>query len=329
MPVTVLLVDADSSSRLDWEALLRNYGYKVVSTDNAEAAIGECHNAQPDLVLIEGSLPDIGAAEFCSQLKSDPSMIAVPVVLSLPQADPATIRSGVAKGPDDFWARPTSRWEALNRIQAILSFRTYVDKQTESVAFSLARSLDAKDPSSSGHSDRVREYSIELAKDLELSADDTNALRLASILHDVGKIAVPDAILFKPAALNATEMEVVRQHPVVGENICTPLNAFRDALPIIRHHHERMDGSGYPDGLAGEEIPLLARITQVVDIYDALTSDRSYRRALAPEAALSVLASEVARGWLDGPLVDRFMAICRREHFPIRRERSMVLDYQM
>jgi len=147
------------------------------------------------------------------------------------------------------------------------------------------------------------------------------------LLHDVGKVAVPDSILFKPSPLSAVEMEVVRQHPVVGESICAPLKSFRDALPIIRHHHERMDGSGYPDGLVGQNIPLVARITQVVDVYDALTTDRPYRKALASEAALSVMESEVSRGWLDPSLVKQFSLISRQSNFPIRQV-SMIADYQ-
>jgi putative two-component system response regulator len=328
MPATILLVDGDVSNRADWEALLKNYGYKVFPVDNGKAALAESSEIQPDLILIEGPLQDISSTEFCRQLKSDPLTRLTPIVMSLPSVGAAEVSRDAADGADDFGARPASRWEALNRVQALLHLRTYIDRQAESVAFSLARSIDAKDPTTSGHSDRVREYSTHLGASLGLSSDDLAALRLASLVHDIGKIAVPDSILFKPGALTAAEMEVVRQHPVLGESICSPLKSFRDALPIIRHHHEHMDGSGYPDGLAGDEIPLLARITQIVDIYDALTTDRSYRVALTPETALSVLAAEASRGWLDGSLVKHFSELCLMAHFPIRTEGSMVADYR-
>jgi putative two-component system response regulator len=327
MPATILLVDADVSNRTDWEALLRNYGYKVFPVDSGRAALAECSDVRPDLILIEGPLPDISSSDFCRQVKSDPVTQITPIVMILPSADPSDRSRSLADGADDFWARPASRWEALNRVQSLLHLRTYIDRQAESVAFSLARSIDAKDPSTSGHSERVREYAGQLGASLGLSTDELAALRLASVVHDIGKIAVPDSILFKPGALTAAEMEVVRQHPIVGENICAPLKSFREALPIIRHHHERMDGSGYPDGLEGDRIPLVARITQIVDIYDALTTDRPYRKAMPPDMALSVLASEASRGWLDASIVRHFTEICRGAHFPIRKEGSMLVDY--
>jgi putative two-component system response regulator len=327
MPATIMLVDPDASNRMDWEVLLRNFGYKVFWVENGKAALAKCGEVQPDLVLIEGPLPDISGVEVSRRLKSDPITQSTPIVLILTGIN----LSEAARKPDsvdDYWARPASRWEALNRIQALLHLRSYIDQQAESVAFSLARSLDAKDASSAGHSGRVREYSAQLGSRIGLSADELAALRVGSLVHDLGKIAVPDSILFKPGALTAAEMEVVRQHPVVGESICAPLKSFRDVLPIIRHHHERIDGSGYPDGLAGERIPLLARVTQVVDIYDALTTDRSYRRALDSESALGVMSSEASRGWLDRDLVAEFFDICRTAHFPLRREASMITDYQ-
>lgn len=327
MPATVLLVDTDQPSRSDWEALLRNHGYKVVSQDAGQMALSHCLELRPDLILIQGALPDMTGAEFCRQLKADPITQLTPVVLIVPSADASDAPQGLADGADDFWGRPGSRWEALNRVQAILRLRTYIDRQTESVALSLARSIDSKDPSTSGHADRVQKYSAELGDALSLSPDDLTALRLASVLHDIGKVAVPDSILFKPGKLTPVEMEVVRQHPIVGESICAPLPSFRDALPIIRHHHERMDGTGYPDGLIASQIPRLARILQVVDIYDALTSDRPYRKALDPETALGVLSREAAQGWLDTPLVNQFTQICRHAHFPLRKNSSMLIDH--
>lgn len=144
---------------------------------------------------------------------------------------------------------------------------------------------------------------MQLGERLGLSEDDLYELRLGCLLHYIGKLAVPDHILLKPARLNAEETEIVRQHPVTGEKICAPLKCLRPILPLIRHHHERIDGSGYPDGLSGEEIPLKARILQVADVYDALTSDRPYREALSSEEALKILRQEAMCGWLDASLV--------------------------
>ncbi len=327
MAATILLVDPDVSNRTDWEALLSNCGYKVFSAGTGNAALAQCSEVQPDLILLEDPLPDISSTDFCRQLKVDPITNLTPIVMILPSSDAADVSRSVSECADDVWARPASRWEAIHRVQALLHLRTYIDRQAESVAFSLARSLDARDGTTSGHSERVREYAARLGESLGLTADQHAALRLASIVHDIGKIAVPDSILFKPGPLTSAEMEVVRQHPVVGESICAPLKAFRDALPIIRHHHERMDGTGYPDGLDGTHIPLVARIAQIADVYDALTSDRPYRKAMSPKMALVVLGDEASRGWLDGFLVEEFTAICGRVSFPLRRDASMVADY--
>lgn len=328
MSATVLLVDGDSSNREGWEALLLNHGYKVFLAENGKTAIAQCSRIQPDLILIQGSLPDVSGAEVCGKLKSDPATRFAPVVLMLPAADPEHMRSREALDADDFWARPGSRWEALNRIQAVLQLKSCIDQQAESVVLSLARSIEAKDPTTAGHSERVLQYAVQLGRSLEMNNDDLQALWLACIVHDIGKVAVPDCILFKPGRLTSEEMEIMRQHPVIGENICAPLRSFRDALPFIRHHHERMDGTGYPDGLAGAEIPLAARILQVADVYDALTSNRPYRRALTPEMAFSVMATEVERGWLDCALVSQLMEICEQPSLPVRTDRSIFVDCQ-
>lgn len=327
MPATVLLVDGDSSNRLGWEALLSNHGYKVFPAESGKAALAECSRLQPDVVVIQGALPDISGAEVCRRLKSDPSSRFAPVVLMMPTAEPEQAPSRREFGADDFWGRPSSRWEALSRVQAVLQLQSCIDQQAESVVLSLARSIEAKDRTTAGHSERVLQYAVQLGQRLDLTEDDLQALWLASIVHDVGKVAVPDCILFKPSRLTAEEMEIMRQHPVIGENICAPLRSFRDALPAIRHHHERMDGSGYPDGLVGEGIPVAARILQVADIYDALTSERPYRRALSPELAFSVMATEVERGWLDAGLVGLLMEIIQNPNLPVSQNVASLGDY--
>lgn len=211
--------------------------------------------------------------------------------------------------------------------RAILRLNCNIDRQTEAVVLSLGRSIESKDPLTQGHSLRLVEYTTLLGERVGLSEEDLAALRVGSLIHDIGKVAVPDAILLKPGPLTASEKAIMDQHPLVGESICAPLESLRSTLPIIRHHHERMDGSGYPDGLCGDEIPLSARILQVADIYDALTSNRPYRKALAPEEALAELSKEVASGWLDGFLVDQFEQLIHEICQPLSRDRSMIVDY--
>lgn len=177
-------------------------------------------------------------------------------------------------------------------------------ENAETVVFSLALSVEAKDPGTGGHCERLSRYSAAIGERLGLPEEERVALRRGGIVHDIGKVAVPESILLKPGPLTPEERKVTEKHPVVGERICTPLKSFRLVLPIIRHHHERIDGSDYPDGLRNGQIPLTARILQVVDIYDALTTDRPYRKALAPQQAVEMMQAEVKRGWWDGSLVD-------------------------
>jgi putative two-component system response regulator len=198
------------------------------------------------------------------------------------------------------------RWEALTRVQSLIQIKSYIDEQAEAVVLSLAHTIEARDAYTHGHSARLAVSAVELGQKLGLSHDLVETLRIAAIVHDIGKIAVPDSVLLKAGPLSAQEMSVIRRHPVEGERICSPLKSLRRTLPVIRHHHERMDGTGYPDGLRGDAIPLAARILQIVDIYDALTTDRPYRKAYAPTHAIATLYSEAERGWVDMELVQVF-----------------------
>jgi putative two-component system response regulator len=211
--------------------------------------------------------------------------------------------------------------------RAILRLSSNIDRQTEAVVLSLGRTIESRDPLTHGHSIRLVEYTTLLGERVGLGEEDLAALRVGSLIHDIGKVAVPDAILLKPGPLTASERAIIDQHPIVGESICAPLESLRNTLPIIRHHHERMDGSGYPDGLCGDEIPLFARILQIADIYDALTSNRPYRKALSPEEALAELSKEAHSGWIDGLLVDQFKQLIQEMCEPLSRDRSMIVDY--
>lgn len=193
--------------------------------------------------------------------------------------------------------------QAVAHARVWASFKSHVDRQSEAVVFALARSLEGRDASTAGHCERLSAYAARLGRVVGLPSDFVRALEIAGIVHDVGKVAVPDDILLKPGPLDDDERRIMQRHPVVGEEICAPLKSLARVLPIIRHHHERLDGSGYPDGLRGEQIPLTARILQVVDIYDALTMHRPYRRALSHQHALTLMNQEAQRGWLDPHLV--------------------------
>jgi putative two-component system response regulator len=202
-----------------------------------------------------------------------------------------------------------------------------MDEQARSALFTLARSVDSSQNLRNGHSDLLLTYAEQLGRSLCLQDEDIRELRIACWLHDVGKITVPESILLKPGPLDANETRIMRAHPITGEKICAPLKSLRPILPVIRHHHEKMDGSGYPDGLRGEAIPLNARILQVADIYDALTTDRPYREALPHNEALSILFAEADNGLLDCSLVMKFACISKGfDYFPVRG-RTMLASY--
>jgi len=327
MKPTILLVDVASEERENWKAFLENQKYEVVTAEDPETARQLCLQLQPDLVLLHDHLPQVRGFELCRRLKQDPLNKLTPVVLVSPAPTPTEVEQGREAGAADFWGIPSSLWDGLGRIESLLRLKSYIDEQAKSVVLSLARSIEAKHSLTDGHSHRLADCAAQLGGSLGLTERDLEELRLACLLHDIGKLAVPDSILLKPGRLNAQEIEIIRQHPVTGEQICAPLKSLRTILPLIRHHHERMDGTGYPDGLYGEEIPLKARILQVADVFDALINDRPYREALSCNEALGILHQEAMYGWLDTSLVCKFSQICQMgDYLPIRG-RSMLASY--
>jgi putative two-component system response regulator len=327
MNPAILLVDVASANRKELKSFLQNQRCDVVAAADGESAVRCCLQTQPDLVLLHDSLPDIGSFELCRLMKKDPLNQLTPVVLLKPSPDQWDVYRGREAGAVDVWATPPSLWDALGRIQMLLRLKRYMDEQAKSAVFSLAQSVDSRHNLKNGHSEHLVAYVEQLGESLGFGEEDLQELRIASWLHDIGKIGVPESILLKPGPLDTEETRIIREHPVTGENMCKPLKSLRRILPVIRHHHEKMDGSGYPDGLRGEDIPLKARILQVADIYDALTTARPYRGALPPEDALQVLFSEAENGCLDASVVLKFSRICRYgEHFPVR-ERTMLASY--
>jgi putative two-component system response regulator len=327
MNPAIMLVDVASANREELKSFLQNQRYDVETAADGESAVRCCLQMQPDLVLLYDSLPDIGSFELCRQIKKDPLNQLTPVVLLKPSPDLWDIQRGREAGAMDIWADLASHWDVLGRIETLLRLKSYMDEQAKSAVFALARSVDSKHNMKNGHSERLVAYAEQLGQSLGFREEDLQELRIASWLHDIGKIGVPESILLKPGPLNAEEGRIMQEHPVIGENICKPLKSLRRILPVIRHHHEKMDGSGYPDGLRGEAIPLKARILQIADIYDALTTNRPYRGALPPEEALQTLYTEAGNGWLDASVVLKFSQICRDgEYFPVRG-RTMLASY--
>lgn len=301
MPQRILIAEDDPSSRELLEELLRAEGYEVATAGDGQTTLEEFARLQPDLLLLDVKMPQLNGFEVCRRLKYNPETRLTPVMLVTGLSAVDDRVRGIQAGADDFLSKPVDRNELLARARSLLNLKSYTDEleRAESVLFVLARSIEAKDPYTQGHCERLSERSARLGQRLRLPEEQLTALRRAGVVHDIGKVAVPDAILLKPARLTEEEWRIMREHPVVGERICSPLKSFRLVLPIIRHHHEKFDGSGYPDGLKGEQIPLTARVLQIVDVYDALTTERPYKRALPDAEALGIMEDEVAKGWWD------------------------------
>jgi putative two-component system response regulator len=309
MNASILIVIADQENRENWKQLLENQGYDTVAVATGERVVDLCAHLRPDLVLMEAGLPDESGLEICRRLKDDPLNKFTPVILiEGPSGDScfSTLRSA---GADDVWAPRPNGWDALTRIRSLLQPQSDMNEQAEAVLLLLARTIEARDGYTRGHSERLAKSAARLGRKVGLSNEQVDALRVAGIVHDVGKVGVPDSVLLKAGPLTPQEAAIMRRHPVEGERICAPLKSLRRVLPIIRHHHERMDGSGYPDGLRGDAIPLTARILQIVDIHDALTTDRPYRKAFSAGKALATLYNEAECGWLDMDLVRVFAPV--------------------
>ena len=305
---TILVADDQAANRELLDELLTAQGFRVVTVPDGAAAVEELSKTQVDLVLLDVMMPHLNGFEVCEKIKSNPETYLIPVVLITALSDKQDRIKGIKAGADDFLTRPVERAELLARVGSLLKLKHRTDEleRAEAVLFALARSIEGKDPYTHGHCERLSDYSARLGEHLGLVEDEITALRRAGVVHDVGKIAVPDAILLKPGKLSEQEWRVMREHPVVGERICSPLKSFRLVLPIIRHHHEKLDGSGYPDGLRGDAIPITARILQIVDVYDALTTERPYKKAFSSADALQTMKEEVAKGWWDPHIFNEF-----------------------
>jgi putative two-component system response regulator len=313
VPGKILIVDDESSARAALETLLRREGYDVRDAADGRSALAACSEFKPDLILLDILMPGIDGFEVCRRIKETPETRLTPVVLITGLSDTEDRIRGITAGADDFLSKPIDINELLARTRSLLRLKQYTDEleNAEVVLFSLALSIEARDPYTRGHCERLAEMSVMLGEKLALPEEQITALRRAGIVHDIGKVAVPDTILLKPGPLTPGEIAVMRKHPVVGERICAPLKSLRFVLPIIRHHHEKRDGSGYPDGLSGEEIPLAARILQLADVYDALTTDRPYRTAVPSEVALAMMDEESRLGWWDHEFFAEFREMIR------------------
>jgi cyclic di-GMP phosphodiesterase len=307
----ILVADDNEANRELVSALLTAEGYQVVYAADGQEAQQHVDSGSIDLALLDVVMPHPSGFALCQAMKSKPETRLIPIILLTSLNSDADRVHGIMCGADDFLNKPVNKQELLARVHSLLRLKQFTDEldNAETVLFSLALSIEAKDPYTEGHCDRLSKYSVALGEKLGLPQDLRVALRRGGLVHDIGKLSVPEHILLKPGPLTPEERKIMEQHTVIGERICAPLRSFRHVLPIIRHHHEKQDGSGYPDGLKGGQVPLTARILQITDIYDALTTDRPYRKALPFEKAIAIMREEVKRGWWDGSILNEFEAV--------------------
>jgi len=310
----ILVVDDNAEMVELMRELLVSRGYDVFAVRNVEAAEVEVHRHTPDLILSDVIMPGRSGYELCRQLKSNPTTRLIPFVLITGLSDRENKVKGIEAGADDFLNKPIFPAELFARVKSLLKLKEFTDEleTADSVLCTLGLSVEARDPYTEGHCERLARRAARLGRHLGLDEESVVALRRGGYLHDLGKIAVPDEILKKGSNLTAEEWEVMKQHPLTGENICKPLKSLRLVLPIIRYHHEHSDGSGYPDGLRQGEIPLLPRILQVVDVYDALRTARPYKPALNHEQASLTMRTESENGLWDKELVGEFFTMLEK-----------------
>lgn len=308
---TVLAVDDDPGALSALADALGTLGFNVVQAADGAAALDLARERQPDVVLLDVQMPGMDGFAVCRQLKADPTLLLIPVVFLTGHGSRRARLEGLEAGATDFLNKPCDLVELEVRVRNLVNFRRLTTEldSAEQMVFSIARVVEARDQDTGDHCERLTQMCVALGERLGLESEQITALRRGGFLHDLGKIGIPDEVLLKPGKLTNEEWAVMKHHVEIGVEICSPLHSLKPVLPLIRHHHERYDGSGYPDGLAGDNIPLLARVFQVTDVYDALTVDRCYRPAMTTEEAVSVIREETEKGFWDPAIVGEFLAM--------------------
>lgn len=307
----ILVVDDEDQNLRLIQAILAPANYEILTASDGSEALEIARHSKPDVILLDAMMPGMTGFDVCRRLKGESGTRLIPVILVTALTGRSNKLKSIEAGADAFISKPVDKDELRTQVRAFLRNKHTTDalEDAETVVFTLARAVEGRDESTGGHVERVSHYAAELGKACGLSEGEINGLRDAGVVHDIGKISIPDAVLLKPGKLDEDERRIIERHVELGYELLKPLRTFSDALPAVRYHHERLDGSGYPLGLRGDEIPVSAQILAIVDVYDALTTDRVYRKAFSQEKAFEILRDEVVRGLHDEELVETFLSL--------------------
>ncbi len=307
-PAKVLVVDDHPFSRVTAVDLLALDSYEVLELDGSSDILEDVLHENPDLILLDIFMPQNNGFDLCESLKADSRTALIPIILMTVADDQSSRIRSSEVGADGLLIKPLERLELLPKVELLIQKKRLEEwlDQIEQVLFLIAQVVEERYLDGSSSFAKLDQLAQSFGQHLQLSSTAIKDLILAARLHDIGTVVIPDAILLKKGELTTKERELIKRHVLIGERIAQPLAHRRDVSQIIRHHHERWDGSGYPDGLTGHEIPWLAQVFQILDIYDALTSERPYKEALSPVQAVNILTEEVAKGWRNPDLVREF-----------------------
>lgn len=305
---TILIVDDDAAGREVLVSILEGDGYELVLAENGFQAIDLANAIHPDIILLDVMMPGMDGFEVCRRIRSNKEIAEVPILFLTALDDRQSLLSGLEAGADDFISKPPDRYELrarllaisrLNRYRKLLEERQNLDAAHQQLLLAYnktiegwSRAMDLRDKETEGHAQRVTDMTLKLAKLFGVQGEALMHIQRGALLHDMGKLGIPDAILLKPDRLNDDEWELMKQHPQMAYDMLYPIEYLRPALDIPFCHHEKWDGSGYPRGLKGEEIPFSARIFAVVDVWDALTSNRPYRAAWDAKKTLDYIQEQ-------------------------------------
>jgi putative two-component system response regulator len=314
----LLVVDDDKAITSFYSRLFAGHGYAVDVAHDGPSAFAVAATAPPDAIILDVALPGCNGLDVCRRLKRESATRLTPIVLLTGMAGREQRLEGLEAGADEFLAKPADTQELVARVRSLVRVKQYTDDldSAASIIETLAVMIEARDGHTEGHCHRMANHATALGRRLGLGSEDLRTLHRGGFLHDIGMLAIPDAILRKTGRLEPEEYELIKSHTIVGESLCGNFRSLQAVRPIVRYHHERLDGSGYPDGLKGDAIPLLAQIVGIVDAFDAITTNRPYHAAATAAEAIAVLKEQVARGWRQRNLVDEFAALVDDDYVP-------------